>query len=368
MKYIAYIFKNGLSIAGDGYYTTKATKLLEEKLAIKKVLLTTSCTSALEMAVRLLNLSPGDEVIMPSFTFTSTANAVLLNSGLRVKFADIQKDTLNIDPDDIAAKLNEKTKAIIVIHYAGVSCDMGKIRKIAKNNKLRVIEDAAQAIGAKYQDKFLGTLGDYGCFSFHETKNITSGEGGALCINNKDKNLIEQAEVMREKGTDRTKFIRGEIDKYTWVNTGSSYLPSDLLAAVLYGQLQQLEKIYLMRFKIYNFYKTSLSRYEKKGVVRLPKVPEYTKHNAHMFFLLFNNGKDRSTALKFLKKNGVDARFHYIPLHLSPMGKMLGYKPGDLPISEKVGETLLRLPLYAGMKKEESEYVVSVLEKMFRNL
>ncbi|OGK24576.1 dTDP-4-amino-4,6-dideoxygalactose transaminase [Candidatus Roizmanbacteria bacterium RIFCSPLOWO2_01_FULL_37_12] len=368
LKYITDIFKRGLSITGDGYYTAKATEWLEKKLAINKVLLTTSCTSALEMAVRILKLNPGDEVILPSFTFTSTANAVLLNSGLKIRFADIQTDTLNIEPDDIAAKINKKTKALIIMHYAGVSCDMDRILKIAKDNKLGIIEDAAQAIGAKYKDKFLGTLGDFGCFSFHETKNITSGEGGALCINIKNLNLQEEAEVMREKGTNRTKFIRGEIEKYTWVNTGSSYLPSDLLAAVLFAQLENMDKIQSRRMRIYDFYKKNLSRFEKKGYVKLPVIPEYAKHNAHTFFLLFNKKTERNFVLSFLKQNGVDARFHYIPLHLSPMGKKLGYKLGDLPLTEKMSETLLRLPLYAGMKGEEVKYVINIMEKMFRDL
>lgn len=366
LHYIRDIFKRELSMAGDGYYTSKATKLLEEKLAVRKVLLTTSCTSALEMAMRLSRLKQGDKVILPSFTFTSTANAVLLNAGLRVSFVDIEADTLNIDPNDILAKVDSKTKALIIMHYAGVSCDMEKIMKIAKNVDLKVIEDAAHSIGAKYKDAFLGTIGDFGCLSFHESKNVTCGEGGALCINIGDKDLFEKAEIIREKGTNRTKFMRGEIDKYTWVDIGSSYLPSDILAAVLYAQLQHMDKLQESRLRIYNFYRSSLARFEKKGLVKLPMIPDYAKHNAHTFYLLFKDEKERNFALNFLKKNGVDARFHYIPLHLSPMGRRLGYKRGDLPVSEKISRTLLRLPLYAGMKKKESEYVVDVVEKMFQ--
>lgn len=367
-KYLNQLLKSGDNIGGDGPYTKQVHQLLEKKYQVKKALLTTSGTSALEFAVRLLDLKPGDEIIAPSFTFSSTINAILLNQGLKVVFAEIQADTLNIDPVDIEKKITSKTKAIIVVHYAGVCADMEKIMNLAKKYNLKVIEDAAQGIEAKYNDKFLGTIGDFGCLSFHETKNITCGEGGALFINSDNKQVIERAEIIREKGTNRSKFFRGQIDKYTWVDIGSSYLPSDILAAFLLGQLENSEKITKLRLKIYNYYCQKLSAFAKKNIIKLPKIPKFSHHNAHIFYILFNNGTARDFALKYLKSKGVGATFHYIPLHSSPQGKKLGFKKTDLAITEKVSQTLLRLPLWAGMTEADCKYVVKTLLDCLKKL
>lgn len=366
IKYINDLFRNRSDLSGDGKYTKMAQQLLEKKYNVKKAFLTTSGTTALEMAMRLLDLKLGDEVMAPSFTFSSTVNAILLSCQAKVVFAEIQKDTLNIDPEDIKRKITKKTKAIIVVHYAGVSCDMGKIMKIAKDNNLKVVEDAAQCIESKYKNKYLGTIGDLGCLSFHDTKNIICGEGGALFINSNNKNLIEKAEIIREKGTNRSKFFRGEIDKYTWVDVGSSLLPSDILAAFLYAQLEQVEKITAKRLKVYDYYKEKLLPYEKKGIIKLPTIPSYATHNAHIFYLLFNDGKSRDFFMDYLKKNGIQATFHYIPLHSAPQGIRLGNKASDLKITEDISKRLLRLPLYADMSKEEVRYVVKVFGKAVR--
>ncbi len=368
IKYIQTILRDHSDIAGDGVYTKKVNKFLEDRYGIPKVLLTTSGTTALEMAVRLLSLKPGDEVIVPSFTFSSTVNAILLVNGLKPVFVEIQKDTLNIDPKDVKKKITKKTKAIMVVHYTGVACDMDKIMSIARDNKLKVVEDAAQCIEAKYKDKYLGTIGDFGCLSFHATKNITCGEGGALFINSKDKSLYEKAEIIREKGTNRSKFFRGEIDKYTWVDVGSSYLPSDILAAFLYAQLEDVEKITKLRLRIYDFYREKLTPYEKKGIIKLPTIPKYATHNAHIFYVLFRGVKERDRVLKYLKENGVGATFHYIPLHSSPEGRKLGNKADNLPITEYVGSSLIRLPLYSGMTGAEKRYVIETLIKILKKL
>lgn len=362
IKYLRDILTNRLVISGDGVYTKKVQELLENRYHTRKVLLTTSGTTALEMAARLLRLNQGDEVIAPSFTFSSTINALLI-SGLRVQFAEIQKDTLNIDPLDIQQKINKRTKAIMVVHYAGVACDMGAITKLARKYRLKIIEDAAQAIDAKYKDAYLGTIGDFGCLSFHETKNIVSGEGGAILINTKNSKTIEDAEIMREKGTNRSKFFRGQIDKYTWIDIGSSYLPSDLLAAVLMGQLEALDKIHRLRKQVYRYYMNELRFLQNKGVVSLPTIPDYADHNAHIFYTLLRSPKERDFMLNYLKNNGVNATFHYMPLHSSPQGLKLGYHKGDFPITERVSATLIRLPIWAGMKKEETRHVV----KSFKN-
>jgi len=363
IKYIKDIIDKGFDMSGDGPYTKKVHAFLEEKYKVKKAFLTTSGTTALEFAVRLLNLKPGDEVIVPAFTFSSTANAVLINCGLKVVFADIDKDTLNINPNDIEKRITDKTKAIIPVHYAGVACDMDRIMQIAKDNQLKVIEDAAQGIEAKYKDKYLGTIGDFGCLSFHDTKNITSGEGGALFINTSDQNIIERAEIISEKGTNRTKFFRGEIDKYTWVNIGSSYLPSDILAAFLLAQLEEVEKITDLRLQAYNEYRSKLSDLEKTGVIKLPTIPEYAKHNAHIFYVLFNSETERNFVMSYLREKGISAPFHYIPLHSSPEGKQLGNKPEDCPVTESLSYRLIRLPMFAGITKEEISYVLENLKE-----
>jgi len=360
IKYIKDILKNNLIISGDGIYTRKVHEYFKKTYKVKKVLLTTSGTAALEMAVRLLNLNPGDEVIVPSFAFSSCANAIL-NNGAKVNFAEIEKHTLNIDPEDIKRRISKRTRAIMVIHYGGISADMDEVMNIAKRHKLKVIEDAAQAIGAKYKGRYLGTFGDFGCLSFHETKNIVCGEGGALLINTSKKNVHESAEIIREKGTNRSKFFRGEINKYSWVNTGSSYLPSDILAAVLWAQLEKLDLINGLRVKIYNRYLEKLSPLTKQGIFTLPEVPSYSKHNAHIFYIICKNSATRNFMLTYLRNSGVLATFHYIPLHSSPYGKKLGFKKNDFPITEEVSACLIRLPLYAGMKNKEVDYVANAL-------
>jgi len=363
ITYIQDIIGRGFDMSGDGIYTKRVHSFLERKYKTNKALLTTSGTAALEFAVRLLKLVPGDEVILPSYTFSSTANAVLINNGLKVVFADIDKNTLNIDPNDIERKITKNTKAIIVVHYAGVACDMDRIMKIAKKYNLKVIEDAAQGIEAKYKGKYLGTIGDFGCISFHDTKNITAGEAGALFVNTQDKEIIERAEIVREKGTNRTKFFRGEVDKYTWVEIGSSYLPSDILAAFLLAQLENAEKITKLRKQIFNQYKKRLAHLERDGLIKLPFVPQYTNHNAHIFYVIFNNEEIRDYVMAYLRKKGVSAPFHYVPLHSSPIGISLGYKPEDLPITEDLSYRLIRLPIFAEMKKKEVDYVIRNLER-----
>ncbi len=363
LKYIEDIIKNGRDMCGDGIYTKRVQNLLEKRYKTRKALLTTSGTTALEMAVRLLNLKKGDEVIAPSFTFSSTINAILLQAGVKVVFAEVDPKTLNISPDDIKKKITKKTKVLMVVHYAGVACEMGKIMRIAKKHNLKVIEDAAQAIESTYKGKQLGTFGDFGCFSFHDTKNITAGEAGALFINTKNKEILEQAEIIREKGTNRTKFFRGEVDKYTWVATGSSYLPSDILAAYLLAQLEQVEKITKLRMKIYNFYKKSLKTFAEKENIQIPTVPTGAKHNAHIFYVLFASQEQRNFTMDFFKKNNISAVFHYIPLHSAPKGMQLGYKSQDLPLTESLAGRLLRLPIYSGMRKREYKKVVKVLRQ-----
>ncbi len=364
LVHMSHILSKNFPISGDGVYTAKVRALLEKQYNVPAVLLTTSGTTALEMAVKLMGLHKGDEVIAPSFTFSSTINALLLND-LTVKFAEISPDTLNIDPEDIVAHITKKTKAIMVVHYAGVACDMGTIMKIARKYNLKVIEDAAQAIDAKYNGAYLGTIGDFGILSFHETKNVVSGEGGALFINTTNKKIIEYAEILREKGTNRSKFFRGEIDRYTWIDVGSSFLPSDLLSAFLFAQLSAVKKINRLRMSIYSYYKKRLEPLAKEGRIQLPCIPAYAKHNAHIFYVLFPTARERNFMLNFLRERGVQATFHYIPLHSAPQGRKLGYARGDFPITERVSDTLLRLPLWAGMNETEMIYVIdSFIEGM----
>ena len=354
--------QRGSSISGDGPYTYKVQELLEDRFGAKKALLTTSCTSAIELATHLLNLRPGDEVILPSFTFVSTANPIVI-AGAKPVFAEISEDTCNIDPDDIRKKITPKTKAIYPVHYGGVACPMDEIMEIAREYDLKVVEDAAQGVNAKYKNRYLGTIGDFGCYSFHETKNYTCGEGGALLINSKDKSIFERAEIIREKGTNRSKFFRGEVDKYTWVDIGSSYLPSDILAAFLYAQLEMLDEIKEKRMRIWEGYYSELKPFEKKGLLRLPFVPEYAEHNAHIFYILLNTASERDAIMEKLKLNGIHAVFHYLPLHTSPMGQRMGYKLGDLTSTEGVSERILRLPIHAEMKRNEA---IEVLDSLFK--
>jgi dTDP-4-amino-4,6-dideoxygalactose transaminase len=372
LKYIEDLFnsvqegESSSHLSGDGKYTHKVQELIEMKFGATKALLTTSGTSALELASYALDLKQGDEVIVPSYTFSSTVNAILL-AGARPVFSDIQKETLNIDPEDIRRKLTPRTKAIYPVHYAGVSCDMKQIMEIAEENDLNVVEDAAQGVNAKYKGKYLGTIGDFGCYSFHETKNYICGEGGALLINTDDQAIAERVEIIREKGTDRSKFFQGIVDKYTWQNKGSSYLPSDILAAFLYAQLEKMEEIQEMRMEIWNAYYNALKPFENEGQVSLPVIPYYAEHNAHMFYILLKDNETRNTFMNELRKKEVNSVFHYIPLHSAPFGIKLGNKEGDLPVTENISGRLLRLPLYAGINAEELEYLLSCLEIEFKH-
>lgn len=354
-------------ISGDGRYTHLAQELMESRFSAEQVLLTTSCTSALELASFLLDFKPGDEVIVPSYTFSSTVNAIIMAGGTPV-FADIEESTLNIDPEDIKKKVTDRTKAIYPIHYGGVSCAMDEIMEIADKYRLAVVEDAAQGVNAKYKGRYLGTIGDFGCYSFHETKNYVCGEGGALLVNTDDPAMIERAEILREKGTNRSKFWRGEVDKYTWVDMGSSYLPSDILAAFLYAQLEKLDEIQKSRLSVWNTYYNGLREFEDAGIVRLPVIPEYAEHNAHLFYLLFNDEQARDQAMQGLKEEGVHAVFHYIPLHSAPMGQRYGYGEGDLPVTENLSGRLLRLPMYAGMKGDELQFTVGKVRSLVKKL
>ncbi|SCZ81247.1 dTDP-4-amino-4,6-dideoxygalactose transaminase [Pseudobutyrivibrio xylanivorans] len=345
-------------ICGDGEYTKKCNAWLEEKTGAAKVLLTTSCTHATEMAALLCDIQPGDEVIMPSFTFVSTADAFVLR-GATVVFVDVRPDTMNIDETKIEAAITDKTKAIVPVHYAGVSCEMDTIMDIAKRHNLMVVEDAAQGIMSTYKGKALGTIGDYGCFSFHETKNYSMGEGGALLI--KDENNLEMAEIIREKGTNRSKFFRGQIDKYTWVEAGSSYLPSELNAAYLYGQLENADLIFNDRMNTWNKYYEAFSGIAKDGKVELPVIPNGCTHNAHMFYLKCKDLEERTALINFAKENDILMVFHYIPLHSAPAGKKYGRFNGEDVYTTKESERLVRLPLYYGLTEEDRNKVIKTV-------
>ena len=347
-------------ICGDGKYTRLCSELLEDKIKAKKVFLTTSGTAALEMACLLLDLDVGDEVILPSFTFSSSATAIIMGRGTPV-FVDINKDTMNIDEEVIIGAISERTKAIMVVHYAGVSCNMDRIMGIAREYNLLVIEDAAQGVGAKYKDQYLGTIGDIGCFSFHETKNYSMGEGGALVL--KDDRFIDRAAILREKGTDRTKFISGIIDKYTWVDKGSSYLPSDLLAAYLYPQLLEFDHINNSRIDIFNLYYELLVGV--KGI-DLPMVCKDCSINGHLFYIKVKDLKQRSALLEFLKDNGIYGTFHYIPLHSCIAGVAYGKFIGEDIYTTKESERLIRLPLYYGLKNEEIIYICDKVKEFIK--
>lgn len=356
--------QSGGHMSGDGKYTKLAQHFFEDRFGARKALLTTSGTSALELAFYLLNLKPGDEVILPSYTFSSTANAIILAGGTPV-FAEISSDTLNIDPEDINNKITNKTRAICPVHYGGVSCAMDEIMEIARTHHLSVVEDAAQGVNATYKGKYLGTIGDFGCFSFHETKNYVCGEGGALLINTDDPKINERAEILREKGTNRSQFFRGEVDKYTWVDIGSSYLLSDILAAFLYAQLEHLDEIQEKRLAVWDAYYEALKPLEDEGRIRLPIVPDYAQHNAHLFYVLFESEIVRNEMMDKLKKQGIHAVFHYIPLHSAPMGQRYGYREGDFPVTEDLSGRLLRLPMYGEISKEELQYIINVGKNMF---
>lgn len=362
LNYIKDAVDKGI-LRGDGIYTKKCHELLEEKLRCKKALLTHSCTAALEMAAILLDIKEGDEIIMPSFTFVSTANAFVLRGGVPV-FVDIRPDTLNIDENLIEAAITNKTKAICVVHYAGVSCEMDKILEIAKKHNLYVVEDAAQALSSTYKGKQLGTIGDLGTYSFHETKNIISGEGGALVINNEK--FIERAEIIREKGTNRSKFFRGQVDKYTWVDIGSSFLPSDMIAAFLYSQLENIDKINEKRLQIWHKYDEFFKQYD--NIIRRPIVPDDCKHNAHMYYILFKNLDIRTKFIDFMKQNQVSTVFHYIPLHSSPAGMKYCKTVGKMDVTNNISDTLVRLPMYYELSETDMAKIFSLCNEFFKNL
>lgn len=350
-------------ICGDGEYTKRCNHWIEDNMKTCKALLTTSCTHAIEMAALLCDIQPGDEVIMPSFTFVSTADAFVLRGAVPV-FVDVRPDTMNIDETLIEAAITEKTKAIVPVHYAGVACEMDTIMDIAKRYNLKVVEDAAQGVMSTYKGNALGTIGDYGCFSFHETKNYSMGEGGALLI--KDEANIEKAEIIREKGTDRSKFFRGQVDKYTWVDAGSSYLPSELNAAYLYAQLENAEMINDDRLKSWNKYYDAFKGLECEGKAELPVIPEECVHNGHMFYLKTKDLDERTKFISYMKENGIGCVFHYIPLHSAPAGKKYGRFHGEDKYTTKESERLVRLPLYYGMTEEDSRYIIEKVIEFYK--
>ena len=364
-KELEYIRKaiDNKKICGDGEFTHKCSEWLENRTGSSKALLTTSCTHATEMAALLSHISPGDEVIMPSFTFVSTADAFVLR-GAKVKFVDIRPDTMNIDESLIEAAITPRTKAVVPVHYAGVACEMDTIMDIAQRHKLIVIEDAAQGVMSSYKGRALGTIGEYGCFSFHETKNYSMGEGGALLIQNPDR--IEEAEIIREKGTNRSKFFRGQIDKYTWVDYGSSYLPSDMNAAYLWAQLEMADEINDARLKSWGLYEELLTPLKEKERIELPYIPQECTHNAHMFYIKCKDLEERTALIAFLKENGIQTVFHYVPLHSSPAGKKYGEFCGEDRFTTKESERLVRLPMYYGLKEEEIEFVVEKISDFYR--
>ncbi|KEQ02331.1 TDP-4-oxo-6-deoxy-D-glucose aminotransferase [Pseudorhizobium pelagicum] len=351
--------KFGNMLAGDGPFTRRCHDWLENKSGCGKSLLTHSCTAALEMAALLLDIEPGDEIIMPSYTFVSTANAFVLRGGVPV-FVDIREDTLNLDEGLVEAAITSRTRAIVPVHYAGVACEMDTILETARRHGLKVVEDAAQGVMATYKGRALGSIGDLAAYSFHETKNVISGEGGALLVN--DPALIVRAEIIREKGTDRSRFFRGEVDKYTWQEVGSSFLPGELIAAFLYAQLEEAERITDERLAIWQRYHELLKPLEAKGLIRRPIVPEECQHNGHMYYVLLAPGIDRQKVLDALKKSDIFTVFHYVPLHSSPAGRRYGRTQGSLEVTDTQSERLVRLPLWIGLTAEQQENVAEVLK------
>ncbi|MEX0728514.1 MAG: dTDP-4-amino-4,6-dideoxygalactose transaminase [Planctomycetaceae bacterium] len=346
------------NLAGDGPFTKRCAETLETRFAIGKVLMTPSCTASLEMAAMLCGLAPGDEVILPSYTFVSTANA-LVRLGATPVFVDIRPDTLNIDETLIEEAITERTKAIFVVHYAGVGCEMDRIMAIARGNNLKVVEDAAQGVNSFYQGRALGSIGDIGTYSFHETKNVICGEGGALCLN--DANMIEQAEIIRDKGTNRQRFFRGEVDKYTWVAQGSSYVPSEICSAFLYGQLELLDEISQRRKDLFQTYWRHLQPFEATCGIRLPRISSECDSNFHIFYMIMPTPGLRTELIDWLKARGVHAVFHYVPLHTSPMGISYGYQPGDLPVTEDLSARLLRLPMFYELSPVQQMTVIEAI-------
>lgn len=352
--------KFGNMLAGDGLFTKRCHQWLEQRTGSPKALLTHSCTAALEMAALLLDIQPGDEIIMPSYTFVSTANAFVLRGGVPV-FVDIREDTLNLDERLIEGAITSRTKAIVPVHYAGVPCEMDTILEVARRRGLCVVEDAAQGVMSTYKDRALGSIGDLGAYSFHETKNVISGEGGALLVN--DPALALRAEIIREKGTDRSRFFRGEVDKYTWQEAGSSFLPGELIAAFLWAQLEEAALITKERFAIWAEYHRLLEPLEAAGVLRRPVIPEGCEHNAHMYYVLLAPELNRQIVLDGLKSNGIHGVFHYVPLHSSPGGLRYGRANGPMEITDSSSSRLIRLPLWVGLKPSQQEYVVAALRE-----
>ena len=350
-------------ICGDGEFTKKCSAWMENKFNAQKVLLTTSGTSALEMAAILCDIQAGDEVIIPSYTFCSTANA-FVQRGAKIVFVDIRPDTMNIDETKIEDAVTSKTKVIVPVHYAGISCEMNTIMKIAKKHNIFVVEDAAQGVMSSYKGKALGTIGDFGCYSFHETKNYSMGEGGAIVINNPQ--YIERAEIIREKGTNRSQFWRGQVDKYTWIEYGSSFLPSELNAAYLWGQLEIADEINNDRLTSWNEYYQNLTELEKKGCIELPVIPSDCVHNAHMFYIKVKDIEERTRLIEFLKHKDVGAVFHYVPLHSAPAGKKYGIFAGQDLYTTKESERLLRLPMYYGLSKIDIANIVIEIQNFYK--
>ena len=349
-------------ICGDGQFTKKCNKWIEDKTGVSKALLTTAGSTALDMAAILTEVGPGDEVILPSYTFVSTANSFVMR-GASLVFVDIRPDTQNIDEKLIEDAITDKTKVIVPVHYAGVGCEMDTIMDIAARHGLLVVEDAAQGVNATYKGRGLGSIGDYGCYSFHETKNYSMGEGGALLIRDEDK--VDRAEIIREKGTDRSKFLRGVVDKYTWVDMGSSYLPSEMNAAYLLAQLEEAEMINDNRLASWNAYYELLSPLAEDGRIELPVIPEECGHNAHMFYIKTADIEERTALASFLKENGVYAVFHYVPLHSAPAGSRFGRFHGEDKYTTNTFERLLRLPMYYGLKPEEVEYIADKIKEFY---
>lgn len=361
IEYMMQAVKNK-KICGDGPFTKKCHQWFEERFGAQKVLLTTSGTTALEMATILCGLKEGHEVILPSYTFSSTATSIVLTRA-KLVFVDIRPDTMNIDETKIEAAITDKTRAIIVVHYAGVACEMDTIMDIARRHNLKVIEDAAQGVMSTYRGRYLGTIGDFGCYSFHETKNYSMGEGGALVINHPEYN--ERAEILREKGTNRAKFFRGQVDKYTWVDYGSSYLPSDLNAAYLYAQLEKADEINEKRLKIWNCYNEAFKNLQEAGKLELPTIPDECVHNAHMYYIKLKDLKQRTEFLSYMRENGICSVFHYIPLHSSSAGMRFGTFHGEDKYTTLESERLARLPMYYGLKEADLEYVIKKVLEFF---
>ena len=359
LEYIQDAIHRGM-LCGDGIYTKKCSQWREKEFDVSRVMLTTSCTHALEMAAFLCDIQPGDEVIMPSYTFVSTADAFVLR-GAKIVFVDIRPDTMNLDEKLIEQAITPKTKVIVPVHYAGVACEMDTIMDIAHRHGLKVVEDAAQGVDACYKGKALGTIGDFGCYSFHETKNFTMGEGGALLFQKEE--YLEKAEILREKGTDRSKFFRGQVDKYRWMDYGSSYLPSELNAAYLYAQLEAKDKIQKKRMEIYEYYHRNLADLAAEGKVEQPYVPQECEHNAHMYYLKVKDMKVRTRLLAYLRENGICSVFHYVPLHSAPAGQKFGRFAGEDVYTTKESERLLRLPMFYNLDMEDVKRIVDVIHK-----